>query len=78
MLEPKHFTPFSIFDQNLIDSAPEILKSMKDEEQKHTEIAEKMIVHLDGMNLDDVDHVLLVLRGLCQKRSVVSNTERGV
>lgn len=78
MLEPKHFTPFSIFDQNLIDSAPEILKSMKDEEQKHTEIAEKMMVHLDGMSLDEANRVIFVLKGLCNKHSVIASAERGV
>ena len=77
MLDPKHFTPFSIFDQELIDKAPEMLKSMKDEEQKYTKIAEKIIVHLDGMNLDEVDRVIFVLRGLCHKRSVIAGTEGG-
>ena len=78
MLEPKNFTPFSLFDQELIAKAPEILKNMKDEEQKYTEIAEKMMVHLDGMTLDEVDRIIWVLRGICHKHSIIASAERGV
>lgn len=78
MLDPKNFTPFSLFDQNLINEAPEILKSMKDEEREHIAIAEKMMVHLDGMSLDEADRVIFVLKGLCHNRSVITSAERGV
>jgi hypothetical protein len=71
MLEPKHFTPFSLFDQELIDKAPEILKSMKAEEQKYTDIADKAIELFDGMSLEEVENILFVLRARCHKHSVI-------
>lgn len=77
MLDTKRFTPFTLFDKELIDKAPEMLKSMKDEEQKYIDIAEKMMVHLDGMTLDEVDRIIWVLRGICHKHSIIASAERG-
>lgn len=63
--------PFNIFNQDIIDSSANDLQQEKAKYVKANEIAEKMIVYLDGLTLEEVDHVAMVLRLKCQAKAVV-------
>lgn len=63
--------PFNIFNQDIIDSSANDLQQEKAKYAQADEIAEKMIVYLDGLTLDEVDRVAMVLRMKCQAKAVV-------
>ena len=69
-MDNKNF-PFNLFNQDLIDSSAEHYKETKAKYVKANDVAEKIMVHLDGLTLDEVDHVAMVLRMKCQAKAVV-------
>lgn len=69
-MDNKNF-PFNIFNQDLIDSSAEHYKETKAKYVKANDVAEKIMVYLDGLTLEEVDHVAMVLRLKCQANAVV-------
>ena len=67
----KNEFPFNLFNNELIDSCSAHLKEREAENAKAQERAEKMLVFLDGLTLEEVERTLWKLRELSQKRSVV-------
>ncbi len=67
----KNEFPFNLFNNELIDSCSAHLKEREAENAKAQERAEKMLVFLDGLTLQEVERTLWKLRELSQKRSVV-------
>ena len=63
--------PFNLFNNELIDSCSAHLKEQEAENAKAQERAEKMLVFLDGLTLQEVERTLWKLRELCNERSVV-------
>ena len=63
--------PFNLFDNKLIDSCSAHLKEQEAENAKAQERAEKMLVFLDGLTLQEVERTLWKLRELSRERSVV-------
>jgi hypothetical protein len=69
-MDNKNF-PFNLFNNELIDSCSARLKEQEAENAKAQERAERMLVFLDGLTLQEVERTLWKLRELCNERSVV-------
>ena len=63
--------PFNLFNQNALTEATEQLKQMETEAKEANEIADKIIVFLDGLTLEEVERVLMTVRGKCNEKAVV-------
>ena len=64
--------PFNLFNQNVLTEATEQLKQMEAEAKEANEIADKIIVFLDGLTLEEVERVLMTVRGKCNEKAVVN------
>ena len=67
----KNDFPFNLFNQGLIETSSEHLKEMEAKRAEMEETATKILVFLDGLTLEEVDQVMMIVRSKCQEKAVV-------